>query len=264
MVNAQLATPLPLGDVGRFIADDNWVAEQKLDGHRILLYLTPDRPATALTRNGSIYTKGLPRALTDLRVQHRTLFDGELVGNQYWAFDYPEPNTAMLRERRALLEVAAAEVGISVVPQARTTTEKEALLYGAAEAGLEGIVLKRADSLYLGQRTDAWRKVKFVSTVDVVVLAVRDDGKESASLGITDGKSFTEVGRCSLIGKEKKVAVKVGDVVEVRCLYVTPDRRLYQPTLLRVRTDKHLHECDGSDFRVVNKQVLAQLPAVTA
>lgn len=126
----------------------------------------------------------------------------------------------------------------------------------AASRGLEGVILKRADSRYdRGNRSPNWLKAKFVVTAEVVVLAVRDDGKESASLGMVSGSKVIEVGRCSLIGKPNVIP---GDVVEVRYLYaLNPARpRLYQPTLLRVRTDKSVEECTLDQLRFTNKTVM--------
>jgi len=77
---------------------------------------------------------------------------------------------APLRERRELLEGAAAEL---VVPGLLTADVEEAerVLDEALAAGHEGVVVKDAASTYAaGRRGKAWRKVKPVRTYDLVVL----------------------------------------------------------------------------------------------
>lgn len=269
MFSPQLASPLDLTHIGMYVVNDDWVLEQKLDGHRIALILRQDKPPLAITRNGTHYTRKLPAAIQALRSTQAPddspfIIDGELVGLSFWAFDLLREDGSMnkmpLTDRRALLEhLTAGEEHLKLVPQARTTEEKERLLLHAAETFLEGVVAKRASSTYIGRRSRDWLKAKFVCTADVVVLAVRDDGKESASLGIHDASRWFEIGRCSLLGKPP---VEVGDVVEVAYLYVQhPEApRLYQPNLIRVRKDKNPIDCDGADFRMTNKRVLDSLP----
>lgn len=267
----QLATSTDLPVVGHYVIDDSWVAEQKLDGHRIMLVGPGTGAPAAITRNGTSYTRPLPTAVRNWTVpaSYDTapfVLDGELVGQTYWVFDFllagGELNDTPLRDRRVILEQffnMFPDAPFKLVPQARTSAEKEALMERAVADNLEGLIFKRADSRYFpGSRSPHWLKAKFVATVDVVIMDVRDDGKDSAKLGIVRDCELVEIGRCSLIGKP---AVVVGDVVEVRYLYV-PDRakpRLYQPTLLRVRTDKGPLECDGRELKYTNKSVLATL-----
>ncbi len=272
MLVPQLATSTELTRVGSLVVDDDWIAEQKLDGHRIMLSGPGTASPAAITRNGTTYTRALPTAVQKWRVDQDLantapfVLDGELVGDTYWVFDFlladGSLNGVPLSDRRVILEQFFAMFPVNpfrLVPQARTASEKEALMERAVTDRLEGLVFKRADSAYaFGHRHPAWLKAKFVATADVVVMDVRDDGKESAKLGIMRNGALFEIGRCSLIGKP---AVSPGDVVEVRYLYV-PDPakpRLYQPPLLRKRTDKLPSECDGADLKYTNKRVLETL-----
>jgi len=273
----QLAKSAEVSSLEHFIKDDSWVMEQKLDGHR-LLQLSPgmNLPPTAITRNGSIYTRKLPRAIQDFRFpEGEWALDGELVDSTYWVFDIPrEPLNAIgageggwdkplvLAERRAVLEtfLSAVPSPFRIVPQAKTVDEKIKLASKALGECYEGLLLKKADSPYRsGGRTEEWLKVKFVSTADCVVLDVRDDGKDSARLGLVDGVTLVDVGRASLIGKEKRGEIRPGDVVEVRYLYTGAGGRLYQPTILRLRDDKTPPECSIAQLKHVNKEVLEAL-----
>ena len=239
--------------------------EQKLDGHRVMLVSNVD-DTKYLTRSGSEYTKGVPRGLFhgNHGIPAGFIVDGELVGDVLWAFDILHIDGNLqklpLRERRRVLERLPTSPALQIVPQARTAQEKEALLLKAAADSYEGVVLKKRDSRYsCGHRTTDWQKVKFVVTADVVVMETQVNGKEAASFGVYNQKGkLIEVGRCSLIGKP---AVKPGDVVEVRYLYANDRRapRLFQPTLLKVRTDKKAEECLDDQLKFTNKSVMPTL-----
>ena len=271
----QLATPLNLATVHRYINDDNYVMEQKLDGHRVVVRggAGPDGEVGATTRNGTSYTRGLPPDLAALKAPETLILDGELLGLNYYVFDIlsapglGDLRGQRLRDRRVVLEQVMGPFNalrdltgtspLSVVPQARTKQEKQALYDRAIAQNLEGVVIKHRDSKYVpGLRHPEWLKAKLVVTADVVVGAVRADGKESATLFAMSGGVLVEVGKCSLIGKP---AVKVGDVVEVRYLYFAANKRLYQPTMVRVRSDKTATECDIAQMKDVNKEVLVSL-----
>lgn len=280
----QLAKEAEITSLQTFIENDEWVMEQKLDGHRLLL-CSPggDFPPTALTRSGSPYTRKLPKALQEMRFPEGNdvmdvILDGELVDGTFYVFDMPkssitDPGQA-LRLRRFALEQTLAFLtdnnpAIKLVPQARTKAEKIALAETALKNNFEGLLLKQRNSAYIpGGRVESWLKVKFVKTVDCFVLDVRDDGKESVKLGLVkwtgpgimrDSFEIVEVGRASLIGKEKNGEIKVGDTLEVRYLYTGANGRLYQPTILRKRDDKAMHECTTDQLQHVNKEVLETL-----
>jgi bifunctional non-homologous end joining protein LigD len=263
MLSPELATPLDLAQVGRYVVDDEWVMEQKLDGHRIMLISSLDGGTTFLTRNGTEYTKGVPAALHLHGLPPGFIVDGELVNGVLWIFDVIHLNGHLeslpLEERRKVLNNVPETAVLRRIPQAVGTAEKERLLMQAASHGYEGVILKKLSSPYeRNRRSPNWLKAKFVVTADVIVLSVGDDGKESASLGAVDGQKVVEVGRCSLIGKP---AVVPGDVVEVRYLYANDPAkpRLYQPTLLKVRDDKTPPECLIDQLRFTNKTVMEAL-----
>lgn len=281
MIYPQLAKQAEITSLTSFLENPKWVAEQKLDGHRVLL-VSPgkDMPPTALTRNGSLYSRKLPQAIQDFRFPPgEWVLDGELVDGVYWVFDLPRAPIITpggnweLWRRRAALEALLGNMKhpFRLVPQARTTDEKIALADAAIKNNFEGLVMKQADAPYRsGGRTPEWLKVKFVTTADCVVTGVRNDGKDSVDLGLF-GPSFSgggiatrdlvmhDVGRASLIGKEKNGNINVGDVIEVRYLYTGANGRLYQPTIMRKRHDKRPDECTIDQLKHVNKEVLETL-----
>lgn len=287
MLFPMLAKQADITSLTTFIENNAWAFEQKLDGHRIML-CSPggDFPPVAMTRNGTPYTRKLPKALQDFRFPaddkpHKWILDGELVGDTFWVFDIPRsPHTGVqdsLRSRRAYLERligAYKHTAIKLVPHARTSAEKIRLAEIALKNNYEGLVIKRIDAGYIAGRSDYWLKLKFVTTAECVVLDVRDDGKESVRLGMygpsvgafdpkgsvtTKDRVMHEVGRASLIGKEKNGKINKGDVVEVKYLYAGAGNRLYQPTILRKRDDKLPEQCTTGQMKFVNKDVLERL-----
>lgn len=293
MLLPQLAKEAKITSLEHYINDDRWVMEQKLDGHRLLI-CSPggDYPPTALTRSGSAYTRKLPKEIQDFRFPKKHdgthygpgewVLDGELVGtvvnghtisSTYWVFDLPatpyDVNLTGMRlaDRRTMLEsfFDVCPNPFRLTPQARTKDEKVALAEKAVANNFEGLLLKHTEAPYRsGGRTEEWLKVKFVTTADCIVLDVRDDGKDSVRLGMVTGDdldslTIVDVGRASLIGKEKNGVINKGDVLEVRYLYTGAGGRLYQPTILKKRDDKAMHECHVQQLKHVNKAVLETL-----
>lgn len=284
MLAPMLAKEAKVSTLDHFFDDDTWVLEQKLDGHRVLLCSPGGNfPATALTRGGAPYTRGLPETLRDFRFPEglaagEFVIDGELVGGTFYVFDLPvspatDPATTLNVRRFALEQTfefwSQGHPHIKLVPQAKTREQKIALADKALKSNFEGLVAKRTESTYIsGGRTESWLKVKFVTTADCIVLDVRDDGKESVRLGmvhwkgegiLSDSYDLVDVGRASLIGKEKNGVINKGDVIEVRYLYAGAGGRLYQPTIVRKRTDKEMFECSTDQLKHVNKAVLEAL-----
>lgn len=277
----QLAKNLEATSLEAFINDPSSVFEQKLDGHRLFISSDEDGKPVITNRNGMPYSKKVPKAITDFRFpKGEYILDGELiadvvnghtVGGTFWLFDILVAvadgsgwTTDMPTEaRRSMLEAfvqACPNHPFKVVPRARTRDEKITLAHRALRDGYEGLVIKRLGKPYRSAgRTDEWLKLKFVDTVDVIVTDVRADGKDSVGYAIHEGGELKQIGRASLIGKEKNGIISVGDVIEVRYLYVGSDGRLYQPTILRKRDDKRPDQCTGDQLRFVNKSVLETL-----
>jgi bifunctional non-homologous end joining protein LigD len=166
--------------------DPAWAFELKWDGYRALALVTSD--ATELrSRTGKDLT-GAYRELTDLRravTLQEVVLDGEVVvlGEDgapdfnalqrghgpftYVAFDLLHADGEWLlerpwRERRArLAEAVAPEGSPRLIVSDHVDGRGTALFDLAARKGLEGIVAKRADSVYRpGQRVKEWLKIK--------------------------------------------------------------------------------------------------------
>lgn len=257
-----LAESANIADLGRYVNDDMWWAQIKADGHRFLIEIE-DGKVTVLNRAGMPKVTGVSPVI--LRCfepfdEGHWIFDGELVGSRLLIFDLPVAGSLVgpksdFQGRFHALQLLFSEwqpdpTRVELLPCAKTPDEKLALAKSAQAEQREGIMLRHRALMYApGRRSSMLLKVKFVKEADCIIHEIGSDGHDNVSLTLLDperkysGTGIVNVGNASAIGKKPKP--QVGDVWEVRFLYVV-DRakpRLYQPRLMRKRTDKALHEC---------------------
>ena len=210
------------------------VVDWKLDGIRIQVHRTGD-DVRVWTRNLNEITGRLPEVVALVRAlpAERLVLDGEAlvvddalrpvlfqdtasrigaegseapVAVRPWFFDLLHRDgvdliDAPLHERRAALAEVAGEWQI---PGTRTAdpADAAAVLVDALAAGHEGVVVKGAATPYeAGRRGKAWRKVKPVHTLDLVVLAAewghgrRRGWLSNLHLGARTDEGFAMVGK---------------------------------------------------------------------
>src|SRR3954467_623385 len=165
-----------------------WLYEVKHDGYRMLARLTK-RDARLFTRSGKDWTERLPhlvRALKALKLEE-TWLDGEVVvlrpdGRSsfqalqnafdagadskivYYAFDAPflkgiDQTRLPLASRKAAL-AEALKKSATVRLSEHLEGEAQEVLDKACKLGLEGLIGKRADSVYEAGRSKTWIKLK--------------------------------------------------------------------------------------------------------
>jgi bifunctional non-homologous end joining protein LigD len=106
-----------------------------------------------------------------------------------------------LSERRSRLAGFFRPSGSPVELSAVIDGDIRHILESAQELGLEGVMAKRTDGRYVGQRSRSWLKLKFERTQEVVVGGWRPGKGErgrsvgSLLLGIPDGSKLRYVGR---------------------------------------------------------------------
>ena len=284
-MKGMLYTEIDPSEIGRYIDDDRWVMEQKLDGTRVIAQVT-QHGARFLQRGGvvlkhSAATQHLHTIEPELVALAKALdvkgmtLDGELLTQPgtYHLFDVVHLVTMRHYEaivpnmpqvvRRAMLTVLGKQLTgerVSVIRQAMTTFEKQEMWEAANRAGIEGVMLKRHDAPYEpGARVMHGLKVKLVKSADVVVTGVNRgrtaQGRETGNItfGVfTPLGSFEQIGRCSVIGKPH---VEPGDVIEVAYLYWTGGTT-YQPRMVRVREDKRPEDCQMSQFPAYSRELV--------
>lgn len=211
--------------------------EWKLDGARIQVHRRGEQ-VRVCTRNLNDITERLPAVVADVRAlpEDRLVLDGEALGVDEAERPRPFQDTMSRFGRDVadpigdlgafffdILHVAGTDlfdeplsnrlVALDALLPAgqripRTTTshpdEGERLLEQALAAGHEGVMVKALDSPYeAGRRGKAWRKVKPVHTLDLVVLAAewghgrRTGWLSNLHLGARDpdGGPFVMVGK---------------------------------------------------------------------
>jgi ATP-dependent DNA ligase len=267
-----LARSIDLTQVESYLTDDRWVAQQKLDGDRILISVR-DGKVRALNREGEPRRNPVPRRILDQFQPFALLgtwcFDGELMTTgELWLFDLPEAAGQVTREhpfefRYQVLERFLAgsnwptDPCVRLLPIARTTTTKAALFEDLRTRGAEGLMFRHVDGRYRsGKRSDLLLKAKFVHTVDVVVHQVRAEGRNNCTFRLWDNGRLVPAGSCSL---EARPDVAPGDVIEVRYLYASDDRLLYQPVMVRVRTDKSPGDCTVDQLQFTDRTILPEI-----
>lgn len=275
MFPAMLFKDAPKKEIEALLTSPNHVAEQKMDGARLLVdldeldfggegfYQRSGKPV-----NFSAAKWKLPEVAGEIR--HNSLedrgsgwvLDGELIidSGEFHVWDCFNPSypDMVYSERRSMLfelftEDAFGQMSnVKLVWSYLVESEKRALLERVTEQGAEGIVFKSLDGLYLpGERVTHSYRHKLVKTCDVVVIST-SASPLSAELGVVEGGELIPVGRTSLIGKG---LVQAGDVIELNYLYWT-GTSVYQPRMMRKRLDKLPHECTLDQFTEYTREVV--------
>lgn len=179
----------------------------------------------------------------------------------------------LLQRKDILKEIISESSHIMLSPY----IEGEGKKYFAAvsEAGFEGIMAKRKDSLYYpGKRSETWLKIKKTKTVDCVIGGFTEGGGARKAyfgallLGVNQplqfigkvGTGFTDKDLKKIYRMLEKIEtdttpfsnqvlvenahfVEPLHVCEVKYLELTHDHKLRAPVFLRLRPDKEPEEC---------------------
>lgn len=230
-LSPMLATP---GDVATLDAQ-SWAFETKWDGFRLFVEVAGSAATIVLrSRAGNIVTQRYPKivAMAAELVGHAVVLDGEAVVFDdegvsnfglmqasaatavFVAFDvlYLD-GTSLLRkkyaDRRRVLQALAQHVPSLRVPDQLTGSGAQAL-QTSRDCGLEGVVAKRKDSVYLpGRRGQSWVKTRNWRTQQVIVGGFRrSDVRPFASLlvGMYSADTFYFVGRVGTGFDERELA----------------------------------------------------------
>jgi bifunctional non-homologous end joining protein LigD len=268
---AQLLNPIGEAELERLLADDRYVAQQKLDGIRLLAHVR-EESVVVTNRRGQV-TDAPAAVLARLaELAPGTILDGELVGESYWLFDLLSDEGEDLRgqgylERYARLEDLGRITGapLALVPTAAGSAAKRALHARLAEEHAEGIVLKRGDAPYRpGRPASGGTQLKFklVKSADVVILA---NAGNAYLMGVHDtrgalheiGKVFAGTTNETRRALDEALGAGEHPVAEVRYLYATEDAQLYQPVFCQLRDDKEPDDCRLDQLQRTSRAVVA-------
>jgi len=296
-ITPELASPGALPT----LADKRWVYELKFDGYR-LLARKDGNGVRLYTRNGFDWTPRLLKIAAAVQALAFTdgWLDGELVYindegttdfNQlqtalshddsqlnYFLFDVPWLNGRDLRHTTltlrydALKTLVSSHAGAVLRLSEHFDAPPNSLLASACKLGLEGLIAKRKDSTYTGQRSGNWVKLKCGFRQEFVVIGFVPSavpGRYFKSILVAElddtgtlvyagnvGTGFTPEQLTQLYQQFKKMAVtkpvpsvpeaqrKVGKwlaaelVVEVSFAARTKDHHLRHAVFRGIRSDK--------------------------
>lgn len=206
---------------------DNWVAQYKLDGYRLLIHVLEDGTVKGYSRNRKDVTESLPELQEIDWPDGEHIFDAEVIAEDgtykstsqrigrkssnlmntqsmnFALFDYLYDGTDLTRfefiSRYGLLSSNAPDheyvnvlIPYSDIDKARAR---------AVEEGYEGLILKDENAEYqFDKRSKAWRKLKFThETCDVRISDFeRGSGENKDRLGaiVIETEDGVEIGNC--------------------------------------------------------------------
>jgi bifunctional non-homologous end joining protein LigD len=266
---AQLLNAVGEEMLEKLLADDAMIAQQKLDGIRVLVQVGETMIAT--NRAGQATTMGGEVIAGLAHLPHGTIVDGEVVHDTYWLFDVlaigtEDVSTLGYVERWERLDgdIEPGLTGsIQVLPYA-SGKEKRKLLESLRKSKAEGIVFKHKAAPYTAGRPASGGmhlKHKFVKSADVVVVenagnAYRMIVHDSRGKSVDVGRVFAGTTNASRKELDERLARSERPVCEVKYLYATDDDQLYQPVFVRIRDDKDDDACLLSQLAHTSRDVV--------
>ncbi|MDR9458183.1 MAG: DNA ligase D [Salegentibacter sp.] len=204
----------------------DWIYEIKWDGYRLVANIQ-DGEVNLYSRNGISFNKKFPGLRKELeQIPHDTILDGEVVilnedgvpdfqalqnydsktkGElRYYVFDmlYLNDHSMLdlpLLERKSLLPEVLEDLE-AVVYCDHIQGMGNAFYKKAIDAGLEGVIAKKADSTYSpGYRSESWLKIKAVQTREAIICGYTDSEESvfgSLILGTFKDGELIYIGNC--------------------------------------------------------------------
>ncbi|WP_425808127.1 DNA ligase D [Desulfitobacterium sp. Sab5] len=219
---AQLVNTVPEGE--------DWLYELKYDGYRILAYIEGNS-VRLITRNGNDYTErfqDVASSLVDWADGRAMILDGEMTITDaagrtdfqalqnylknpqaqnltYIVFDLLALDGADLRgqrliDRKETLEALMQDAPKNLHYSRHVRGNGRESFRAACAAGMEGIIGKKADSIYNGTRNGDWIKLKCEQRQEFVIggytlSSKKTSGISSLLLGVYEGGELVYAGR---------------------------------------------------------------------
>ncbi|EKO59885.1 mRNA capping enzyme, catalytic domain protein [Leptospira kirschneri str. H2] len=248
-VHCQLLNPIDEEELSSYIENDQYGAQEKLDGNRMMIRKIGNNIE-------GINRKGLIIAISQILHDHSLDFtedfilDGEAIGDVFYPFDIFSKDGKDIQhlpyqERYTILEsiLKAPDDTFRIVKLVTSTKDKKLMFEELQTKQKEGIVFKDLNAPYKAGRPasrGSQIKFKFYETATVSVETV--NLKRSVSMRLYDGNDWVSVGNVTIPINFEMPEEK--DIIEVRYLYAYRGGSLYQPTYLGVRTDADENDCD--------------------
>lgn len=240
---AELVNKIPEGE--------DWIYEMKYDGYRIIAFVEGNS-VQLITRNGNDYQKrfsNIALSLIDWAGGRAMVLDGEMVITDpsgktdfqalqnymknyesrkltYIVFDLLALDGVDLRDhslidRKEMLETLMKDAPKSLYYSRYIRGKGKESFAAACETGMEGIIGKKADSIYSGTRNGDWIKLKCGKRQEFVIGGyTRSDKKTSGIssllLGVYEGEELIYTGRAGtgMSEKDRRVLEKEFDSIK--------------------------------------------------
>lgn len=209
---------------------DDWLYELKYDGYRIMAFVENNK-VRLITRNSNDYTKrfyDIASVLIDWAAGRAMILDGEIAVTDpsgktdfqalqnfmknpkgqnlvYIVFDLLALDGIDFREqpliyRKEKLETIMMDAPKSLYYSRYVKGNGEKSFVVACESNMEGIIGKKANSIYSGTRNGDWIKLKCDNRQEFVIGGYtlsdkKTSGVSSLLLGVYDGEDLVYVGR---------------------------------------------------------------------
>ncbi len=225
----QLIKPMLADTCDEIFADSEWIYELKWDGYRMITHII-DSEVSMYSRNGISFKEKFSPLLIDLEnISHDVILDGEVVvlndkglsefqqlqnydpettkGHLiYYVFDVlylngHDTKNLPLVDRKSLLPSILEDLK-SVKYCDHIERMGPAFYQQAIEKGMEGVIAKKADSLYHPrQRSRDWLKIKAIESTEAIICGYTESegrGKLFGSLilGSYENNELTYIGNC--------------------------------------------------------------------
>ena len=245
----QLLNSICESQMETLLEDRHHVMQEKHDGRRLMLQ---NRGCTITGINKLGVLTGFPAVVAEeFQVAEADfIIDGEIVGEQYHAFDLLELDGKDMRGRTYkdryldLMNLLASfnHRHISLVESASLPGQKRELFERIKAGGREGVVFKRSDAPYtVGRPSSGGSQLKFKFTESASFIVSKVNGKRSVSLTVFDGDQVVPVGNVTIPPNHD--VPPVGAIIESRYLYAHRGGSIFQPVYLGVRDDIRAEEC---------------------
>ncbi len=302
--------------------DKDWLYEIKWDGYRAISEIN-NGTVTLYSRNGISFENSYPIIVQELKnITANAVLDGEIVvlndeglpefqllqhyeSNthrplQYYVFDllalngHSTKELSLLQRKELLKDLIEKNLprGIEsgVIKYSDHILEKGRDFFNVSkEKNLEGIMAKKADSLYYtGKRTNEWLKIKNNKTQEAIIAGYTDPGGSrkyfgALVLGIKAGKQLKYIGHTgsgfnqqnlkemwdmlqplkqSNSPFEEKIKtnmpvtwVKPKLICEIKFTEITREGMLRHPVFLHLRNDKNINEVSMENTKTIKKNI---------
>lgn len=242
-------------EIAKLSLSDGWSAQQKVDGTRILLDISPyhvhvnNRRGEHSKRAAEVLDVIGDWAYALRKKEMCVVLDGEWVNNTYCLFDlkyfdayHTEDDPFYVRWANLRAFVSATDnSAVKLLHTAFNEAEKIALIEACIRQSAEGIVFRKNNSPYTDYYSDDIQRIEFKREINAVITRVLSGGKR-VELGLVASDQVFNIGMCYASSKRNAI-YNVGDAVKVGYSHISSRGDLVRPYMIRKMVDLHPADC---------------------